>query len=106
MQLLNVPPDLLARDGAVSESVVRAMAESARRQSGAEFGLAISGIAGPDGGTATKPVGTVCIALAHPKETVARTFSFPGNREWVRDRAAKMALAWLRFQLLGKVLPF
>jgi nicotinamide-nucleotide amidase len=106
MDLLNVPADLLQRDGAVSESVVRAMAESARRQSGAEFALAISGIAGPDGGTAAKPVGTVCIALAHPNETIARTFNFPGNREWVRDRAAKMALTLFRFQLLGKVVPF
>jgi nicotinamide-nucleotide amidase len=106
MELLNVPADLLQRDGAVSESVVRAMAESARRQSGAEFALAISGIAGPDGGTAAKPVGTVCIALAHPSQTIARTFNFPGNREWVRDRAAKMALTLLRFQLLGRALPF
>ncbi len=105
-QLLGVDPALLETHGAVSEPVVKAMAQSARQKSGADFGLAISGIAGPDGGTAQKPVGTVCIALAHEAGTVARTFNFPGDREGVRDRSAKMALAMLRFQLLARRMPF
>jgi nicotinamide-nucleotide amidase len=105
-ELLGVDSGLIARDGAVSEGVVGAMAESARRKSGADFALAISGIAGPDGGTPAKPVGTVCIALAHPSGGNARTFSFPGDRQAVRDRSAKMALALLRYHLLGKKTPF
>jgi len=105
-ELLDVSPQLLAQDGAVSESVVRAMAQSARQKSGADFALAISGIAGPDGGTPAKPVGSVCIALAHAQAALARTFNFPGDRETIRDRSAKMALTLLRFQLLGKAPPF
>jgi nicotinamide-nucleotide amidase len=105
-ELLDVDAGLIARDGAVSEGVVGAMAEAARRKSAADFGLAISGIAGPDGGTPSKPVGTVCIALAHPSGGIARTFSFPGDREAIRDRSARMALAMLRYHLLGKKMPF
>jgi competence/damage-inducible protein CinA-like protein len=105
-EMLDVDAGLIAREGAVSEGVVAAMADAARRKSAADFGLAISGIAGPDGGTATKPVGTVCIALAHPSGGIARTFSFPGDRETVRDRSAKMALTMLRYHLLGKKMPF
>jgi nicotinamide-nucleotide amidase len=105
-QLLEVDPALLEAHGAVSEPVVKAMAQSARQQSGADFALAISGIAGPDGGTPQKPVGTVCIGLAHEAGTLARTFNFPGDREGVRDRSAKMGLAMLRFQLLARHMPF
>ncbi|MFT3787716.1 MAG: competence/damage-inducible protein A [Tepidisphaeraceae bacterium] len=113
---LNVDPHLIENDGAVSESVVRAMAVNARTQSGSNVTLAVSGVAGPDGGTDAKPVGTVWIALAHgtaPRqedpnvsEALARRFNFPGDREMVRDRAAKMALTMLRYHLLGKPLPF
>jgi len=105
-QLLEVDPALLEAHGAVSEPVVKAMAQSAREKGGADFALAISGIAGPDGGTPQKPVGTVCIALAHDAGTLARTFNFPGDREGVRDRSAKMGLAMLRFLLLDKQMPF
>jgi nicotinamide-nucleotide amidase len=104
--LLDVPAELLAQDGAVSESVVRAMAQSARQKSAANFALAISGVAGPDGGTPAKPVGTVCIALAESDKVTAQTFNFPGDREAIRDRSAKMALSLLRFRLLRKIPPF
>jgi nicotinamide-nucleotide amidase len=104
--LLDVPPQLLVQYGAVSESVVRAMAQSARQKSAADFALSISGIAGPDGGTPTKPVGTVCIALAHAGAVQAKTFNFPGDRENIRDRSAKMALTLLRYHLLEKPAPF
>ncbi|MEA2708254.1 MAG: nicotinamide-nucleotide amidase [Phycisphaerales bacterium] len=116
---LGVSENLLNVHGAVSEPVVDAMARAARRLAKSDFSLAISGIAGPTGGTAAKPVGTVCIALASQKDpearadarfadsaVVARTFTFPGDREMIRDRAAKMALAMLRFHLRGKAMPF
>lgn len=106
IEMLGVPPETILSHGAVSEEVVRAMAEAARRKSGADFSLAISGIAGPDGGTPAKPVGTVCIALAHPKGDVARTFRFPGDREMIRDRSVKMALTLLRYRLIGTSIPF
>ena len=105
-ELLGVPPEVIAQHGAVSEPVVRAMAVGARSRAGADYALAISGVAGPDGGTAAKPVGTVCIALADSKNVTTRTFNFPGDREWVRDRSAKMALTMLRYRLLGKDMPF
>jgi nicotinamide-nucleotide amidase len=110
---LGVPTDVINVYGAVSEPVVEAMAKNARRLAGSTYALAISGVAGPDGGSPTKPVGTVCIALAvidpanKLQSTVtARTFQLFGDREAVRDRAAKMALTMLRFELLGKPLPF
>ena len=105
-KLLNVPQAVLDRHGAVSEPTVLAMAANARQLAEADHGLAISGIAGPDGGTTAKPVGTVCIALATADSTAARTFIFHGDREMIRDRSAKMALTMLRFHLLGKAMPF
>jgi nicotinamide-nucleotide amidase len=104
--LLGVPADVISTHGAVSEEVVRAMALGARRKGGSDFSLAISGIAGPDGGTPEKPVGTVCIALAHSSGELVRTFRFPGDRKMIRDRSVKMALTLLRYQLSGKTMPF
>lgn len=104
-ECLNVPAELIAVHGAVSEPVAQAMACSARKLAGADVALAISGVAGPSGGTETKPVGTVCIGLAHESGAQTRSFNFPGDREWVRDRAAKMALTMLRYHLLGKEMP-
>lgn len=110
---LNVSAQTLEKFGAVSEETVREMAAGAARQSGAPIALAISGVAGPGGGTEGKPVGTVCIALSFPDpdrptelQITARTFNFPGDREMIRDRAAKMALTMLRFRLMGKEMPF
>lgn len=98
---LGVPPSLLRDHGAVSREVARAMAEGAQRASAAGCALAITGIAGPDGGTSTKPVGTVFIALSGTSQPQVRCFEFPGEREVVRDRAVKAALQMLRFSLLG-----
>ena len=106
INLLIVPPALIEKHGAVSEQVVKAMATGAQEESGAAYALATSGVAGPGGGSVQKPVGTVWIALAHPKGCDARVFNFPGDREMIRDRSAKMALAMFRFQLLGKKTPF
>ena len=112
-ELLGVDPTHIKGHGAVSGAVAREMAVGAMRGAAADFALAISGIAGPEGGTPEKPVGTVCIAIAHLKtgsaeavEAHARTFLFPGDREMIRDRSAKMALTMLRYHLLGKPLPF
>ncbi|MGA2500410.1 MAG: competence/damage-inducible protein A [Tepidisphaeraceae bacterium] len=107
-QLVGVPPAVLREHGAVSEPVVQCMATNALLMSEADFALAVSGIAGPDGGTAEKPVGTVWLALAGDGAAgvSSRHFVFPGDREMVRDRAAKMALTLLRYRLLGAQVPF
>jgi nicotinamide-nucleotide amidase len=102
IQMLGVPADILDRHGAVSESVVSALAAGALERAKTAFALSISGIAGPEGGTVAKPVGTVCIGLAESGMVISRTFHFPGDREMIRDRSAKMALALLRFRLLGR----
>lgn len=104
--LLGVSEQTFIDHGAVSEPVVTAMATGARDRSGATYALSLSGIAGPGGGTPEKPVGLVWIALAHPAGVTARRFVLTGDREMIRDRAAKMALTMLRFQLLGKPMPF
>lgn len=113
-ELLGVPAQMIQRHGAVSEPVADAMARGALASSGANFALSITGIAGPDGGTPDKPVGTVCIGLAFRsrvsrQEDVSvcvRTFRFSGDRQGIRQRSANMALAMLRYHLLGKEMPF
>jgi nicotinamide-nucleotide amidase len=95
--LLAVPAALLARDGAVSESVVRAMAEGAITATGAHRSVAVSGVAGPDGGTPDKPVGTVCFAWAAAgSRTRSEARRFPGDRESVRRLSVRHALAGVR----------
>ncbi len=103
---LGVPAALIAEHGAVSEPVARAMATGAVEKSGANIAVSITGIAGPGGGTEAKPVGTVWIALAWRDDqgrvaTDARLFMLPGDREQVRDRAAKAAMQLIRFHVLG-----
>ena len=102
---LGVPETALAAYGAVSEEVARLLAVHAMRKAGADYALAISGVAGPGGGTAEKPVGTVWLALAAGGAGTARVMAerclFPGDREAVRDRAAKAALNLLRLHLLA-----
>jgi nicotinamide-nucleotide amidase len=93
---LGVPRELLQQHGAVSEPVVRAMAEGARARSAATWAAAITGIAGPDGGTAEKPVGTVWLALAGPFGTRAQLARYRGDRGQVRMQAAFGALQLLR----------
>ena len=94
----------------MSLEVAEQMATGAVRESGADFALSVTGIAGPDGGTADKPIGTVCLGLASKTaggtRVTSRVFNFPGDREMVRDRSAKMALSLLRYELLGAEMPF
>jgi nicotinamide-nucleotide amidase len=105
-EVLGVGFSIIREHGLVSEPVAVAMANGARSRADAAFGLGVTGVAGPGGGTAETPVGTCCIALTYGDGFLARTFNFPGDREMIRDRAAKMALTMLRFHLLGKKLPF
>ena len=100
-EILGVPAEILRESGAVSLPVVRAMAESVRRRSGTTFGLAITGIAGPTGGTPGKPVGLVYIALAWEGGDLAREDRFHGGRELIKYRATQMALEMLRRHLLA-----
>jgi nicotinamide-nucleotide amidase len=101
-KMLGVGERTLSEHGAVSEAVAIEMAIGARRQAQADYALAISGIAGPEGGSDEKPVGTVCIALAHADGDAARTFLFSGDRDGVRQRSAVAALEMLRLHLLGE----
>lgn len=93
---LGVPDDLLAAHGAVSEQVARALAEGARRVAGADWGIGITGIAGPTGGTPEKPVGTVHMAIAGRVATSAVGRLYRGDRERIRRHAALEALDLLR----------
>lgn len=92
-RLLNVPPTTLEAHGAVSEAVVKAMVEGACRESGAGLAVAVSGVAGPDGGSADKPVGTVWLAWGDTDHQQAECFHFPGDRQAVREQAVRQALA-------------
>lgn len=93
VDLLGVSPGLLSEFGAVSEPVVRAMAEGARLRARADVALAVSGVAGPGGGSAQKPVGTVCFAWTCPGvESVVETQVFSGDREAVRRKTVAHAL--------------
>ena len=97
---LGVPEALLARHGAVSAQVAKAMAAGARRALGADWGVAITGVAGPGGGTARKPVGTVYIAIAGPDgAAVAERHLFTGDRDRIRRFSAQAALNALRLAL-------
>ena len=98
-RFLGVRAETLARHGAVSEPVARAMAEGAREKFGADFALAVTGIAGPAGGTKAKPVGTVFIALAGAPGTVVERKFNPYGRERFKDLTAQQALEILRARL-------
>ena len=93
---LGVPEALLAAHGAVSEPVALAMARGARERAAAKHALAITGVAGPGGGTPDKPAGTVCLALAGPDGERALTRRWTGTREEVRGRSVNLALELLR----------
>jgi nicotinamide-nucleotide amidase len=99
--LLGVSPETLKQYGAVSDQTVKEMARGVREKMGTEMGLAISGIAGPGGGTAQKPVGTVHIGLAVNQESHAAKYRFWGTRKQIKRNAAMMALDWVRRYLHG-----
>lgn len=99
--LIGVPSSLIETFGAVSSEVAQAMAKGVRRSAQATYGIGITGVAGPEGGTADKPVGTVYIALDSDAGGTAREFHFPTNREWFKLVTSYTALDLLRKLLLG-----
>ncbi len=100
-QLLDVPAEVLAEHGAVSPEVAVALAEGARARFGADIGVGITGVAGPGGGTADKPVGTVHLCVAGPDGPQPRALLLPGSRSAVRERSVTRAMHLLRAMLLG-----
>jgi nicotinamide-nucleotide amidase len=98
-QVLGVPNEVIAEHGAVSEECVAAMAEGVRRITGSDFSVATSGIAGPGGGTDTKPVGLVCIGVSSQMGTETYKMVFKGDRKRNIDRFAANAL----YKLLNKI---
>jgi nicotinamide-nucleotide amidase len=99
-RLLGVPEELLISFGAVSSECAAAMAHGVRLASGSDLGLAVTGIAGPDGGSDEKPVGTVFIALATAEGCRTKQFQFNGSRDEIRTLTVWRALDWLRMYLL------
>ena len=101
--VLGVPAELLERHGAVSDAVALAMAQGARQLTGATWAIAVTGIAGPGGGTAEKPVGLVHIAIAGPDGTCSEGVRFGAlrGRDWIQTLTAGEALNRLRLQLLA-----
>jgi nicotinamide-nucleotide amidase len=103
---LGVDATLIRKHGAVSEPVARQMAEGAALKAGADFALSTTGIAGPDGGTAEKPVGTVFVALAERgRETVVQPHHFPTDRETFKHLVAQTAMDLLLRRLDGREAP-
>jgi nicotinamide-nucleotide amidase len=102
-RLLGVAEDVLRWHGAVSREVAAAMAEGARRLCEVEIALAITGIAGPSGGTSEKPVGLVHWAVAHPGGTVTRERIFNGDRHQIQQLAAWAGMSLVRDVCLGKI---
>ena len=101
--ILDVDSEILWEKGAVSEEVVIKMATSARKLNDATYALSLSGIAGPGGGTPTKPVGTVWIAVASEKGVFAKEFRFSGNREKNIEFSAHVGLELVRKMILGEL---
>lgn len=94
-RLLDVPEEILESQGAVSEAVVKAMVAGACRESGADLAVAVSGVAGPDGGSDEKPVGTVWLAWGGVNAQQAECLHFPGDRHAVREQAVRQGIARL-----------
>jgi nicotinamide-nucleotide amidase len=99
-RLLGVDKKLIREHGAVSQQVARDMARGVRHRAKTDFGLAVTGVAGPDGGTEEKPVGLVYIALADDAHTEHKRLKLPGDRELIRWRASQAALDMLRRRLI------
>ena len=99
-ELVGVPAELIARHGAVSEEVARAMAEGALAHSRADIAISVTGVAGPGGGSAAKPVGLVCLGLAQRgKPAVTERHIFPGDRTAIRATTVAHAFVMIRARL-------
>jgi nicotinamide-nucleotide amidase len=98
-RMLGVPAETIAAEGAVSEAVARAMAEGARTTANVDLAIAVTGVAGPGGGTAAKPVGLVWFGLAAHGGISAEAQIFPGDRTAIRLATVRHAVSMLRAQL-------
>jgi nicotinamide-nucleotide amidase len=107
VRLVGVDPEVIASQGAVSEEVADQLADGACERMGADVGIGITGIAGPEGGTPDKPVGTVCFSVALPSQgrRLTRRIVLPGSRYDVRDRSTTVAMHLVRRLLLGETDP-
>ncbi len=100
VKTLNVAPEIIGQHGAVSAEVAEAMAEGMREKAGTDFAVSVTGIAGPEGGTAEKPVGLVFVGYADEFQTKSLKVIIPGDRFLIRWRASQTALDYLRRQIL------
>ena len=98
-RILGIPEKIINQYGAVSEKTAKLMAKNIRKKTNADFGISITGIAGPTGATSLKPKGTVYISLATKNKTICRLFLLPGNRQTIRKNAALEALRILAANL-------
>jgi nicotinamide-nucleotide amidase len=96
VRFLGVSPQTLERYGAVSREVALEMSNGIKQQSGSTYGLSVTGVAGPTGGSPDKPVGTVWVSIAGPAQSAARLFRFHGERERIISGTSQAALNWLR----------
>ena len=101
-ELLGIPAAVIAREGAVSPEVAHLMAQGVRKKSATEWGVGITGIAGPGGGTEEKPVGLVYLALEGPEVSLVRELRWRGERSLIKRRTTQAALDLLRRELLKK----
>jgi nicotinamide-nucleotide amidase len=101
VDLLNVSSETIERNGAVSDQTVREMAEGVKKRMDTDIGLAVTGIAGPEGGSKEKPVGTVHIGMSTGNETFSRKYRFWVTREQIKLNTSMMALDWVRRYLHG-----
>ena len=100
MQILDVPESLIAQHGGVSEECAVALATSVAETLEADYGMAITGFAGPSGGTEDKPVGTIFLGLHSPQGVWSKNLNFSASRATVKERAVAVALDWLRRELV------
>jgi len=104
IDILHVSPETLKKFGAVSRQTAIEMAQGIKQVSGSDLGLAVTGIAGPGGGTPEKPVGLVCICLASDESVVCEEFRFKGKREEIKFQASEAALEMIKkyFQAMSE----
>lgn len=102
IKLLKIPEKIIKKFGAVSQEIALLMAENIRKLTNADYGLGITGIAGPNGGTKLKPVGLVFIALSNSKKCICEKYNFSGLRNIIRNQTYQKALNMLKKDLLKK----
>lgn len=94
--ILKIPPELIAKKGTVSQAVALKLAQQVRKIAKTDFGIGVTGIAGPSGGTPQNPVGTVFIAVASKNKTISKKYQFRGNRVTIRKKSSLKALELLK----------